>query len=64
METAQDIIKAVGRKELARKLDKSMSAVGKAYQANILPALWFDALEKLTGRTLPRSAFSFNEVKE
>jgi hypothetical protein len=34
-------------------------AVRKALKAGELPSSWYDALERLSGRPLPREIFSF-----
>ena len=39
-------------------------AVRKALKSGVLPASWYNTLEKLAGRPLPRRAFSFKGMQE
>lgn len=60
MENATDIVNTLGGREaVAACIGVSPHAVRMAERNGSLPAAWFDALEKLAGRPLPRSAFSF-----
>lgn len=63
MQTARDIITYIGRAKLAGSLGIGRDAVDAAYRKNKLPSLWYDAVEHLAGRPLPRSAFSFKAIK-
>lgn len=60
MENVSDIIKAAGgRQVVAEIMGVVPGQVTNYASANHLPASWFDAMERLTGQTLPRSLFSF-----
>lgn len=64
METASDIINAVGRERLRAEFGVG-DRVLQIHAANDqLPASWFDAMERLTGQTLPRHLFSFKGASE
>lgn len=45
-------------------LNVQADAVRKAKSAGILPASWYDAMERLAGRPLPRNVFSFKGTSE
>lgn len=64
METASDIITAVGRERLKAEFGVK-DRVLQIHAANgVLPAAWFDAMERLTGQALPRHLFSFKGAGE
>ena len=59
MKTASDIIDFVGPDRAMAALGVQRDAIRKARASGELPASWYDAMEKLAGRPLPREAFSF-----
>ena len=63
MKTARDIIDFVGKDTVSANLDVGAEAVRVAYRNNRIPALWYDAMEQLAGRPLPRDAFSFRAIQ-
>jgi len=59
MKTAKDIIEFIGRDEIARALNRSTDRVRNAGVLGVLPAQWYECLEQMAGRPLPREAFGF-----
>jgi hypothetical protein len=60
MENVKHIIEAAGGPvEMAKVLGVKLRVIAHHAQRNILPASWFDALEKMSERELPRNLFSF-----
>lgn len=59
-----EIIAEIGIERMAEELSVSVRAVRLADERGYLPAMWFDACERLLGRPPPRSAFNFKGVKE
>lgn len=59
METASDIINAAGRDRLKAEFGVKDRVLQIYAATGVLPAAWFDTLERLTGQTLPRHLFSF-----
>ncbi len=64
MKTASEIIDFVGQDAVMAELKVQADAVRKAKASGVLPASWYDAMERLAGRPLPRSVFSFKGGKE
>jgi len=64
MEKASDIIDFVGKDAAAVALGISQDAIRVRLAQGKLPASWYHALERLAGRPLPRSAFSFKGAAE
>jgi hypothetical protein len=64
MNTASEIIDFVGQDAIMAELKVQADAVRKARTSGVLPASWYDAMERLAGRPLPRSVFSFKGAKE
>lgn len=63
MKTASEIIEAAGgSKSVAHVFDVQPKAVVKYARLGKLPASWFDGLEYMTGKVMPRSCFTFKEV--
>ena len=71
LETPIEIIKAAARMDdNVRACEAVGAALGvcrdRVYRASCvqkrLPAKWFDALEAMTGQTLPRGCFGFDQV--
>ena len=59
-ETARDIIRAAGgRHVVGAAVGVVPEQVTNYGSAGKLPAAWFDAMERLTGRQLPRRLFTF-----
>lgn len=59
METASDIINAAGRDRLKAEFGVKDRVLQIYAATGVLPAAWFDTMERLTGQTLPRHLFSF-----
>jgi hypothetical protein len=59
METARDIIDAIGKEALAKRLDLSVAMVKQARYRNQIPSSWYPVCEELAGQPLPLAAFSF-----
>jgi hypothetical protein len=59
MNTAQDIVDAIGVQEICAAMDVSEGAVKKAIAKNKLPAMWFGFCEQRIPSPLPRHLFSF-----
>ena len=64
MNTASEIIDFVGAERIKEALSVKDDAVRKARTAGIMPASWYDAVERLAGRPLPRSLFTFKGAPE
>ena len=62
MENKNDIIDSLGVKQIAAALSVTEDAVRQARRQSKLPAAWFDTLETLAGRALPRDCFSFKSA--
>ena len=59
MKTAAEIIEYIGQAKIEAALGVKADAVRKARASGILPASWYDTLERLAGMSLPRDVFSF-----
>jgi hypothetical protein len=59
LETPSQVIEFVGEEAVMAAVGVKRDAVRKAVKAGELPAAWYDALERLSGRPLPRGMFSF-----
>jgi len=64
MNTASDIIKAIGKPRVMRAFGVGARALQLYSQKNTLPAAWFDGMEKMAKRKLPREIFSFKGVQQ
>ena len=64
METASDIINAAGRERLKAEFGVKDRVLQIYAATGVLPAAWFDAMERLTGQQLPRRLFSFKGSAE
>ena len=64
METAKDIIDAVGRDAIKNRFGVQDRVIRAATKQNRIAASWFAALEEMTGQPLPRHLFSFKGVGE
>lgn len=64
MKTASDIIATVGRDKIKAEFGVKDRVLQVYAATGILPAAWFDAMERLAGETLPRRLFSFKGVQE
>lgn len=64
METAHDIIAAVGRDRVKARFGVKDRVLQLYIKNGTLPAVWFDALEMMAGQALPRRLFSFKGVDE
>lgn len=59
MKTLSEILDYIGRERLMAEVGVKSSAVRMAEKAGRAPALWYDAMERLAGRPLDRSLFTF-----
>lgn len=59
MKTASDIIETIGRDAILRTFGVKPRVLRHYGTTGQLPASWFDALERMAGRELPRHLFSF-----
>jgi len=59
MKTSHEIIEYVGIDQAAIALGISPKAIKVRLATGKLPASWYNELEHLSGRPLPRSVFSF-----
>jgi hypothetical protein len=64
MKTARDITSYLGRERIQAALGLSRRNVTQWEQMNLIPALYYDALERMTGRPLPRSIFTFKGLSD
>ena len=65
MKTASDIIQAAGgRDAVAKAIGVIPRYITDRAREGELPASWFDSLEKMTKRKLPRELFSFKGIQE
>jgi len=64
MKTAKDIIDFVGRDRACAAVGRAWNTVRMAVIHNQLPAQWYDVLEHLAGRPLPREPFTFIRRKD
>jgi len=59
MNTPRTILAYVGHEAASQALGVSMKRLDNAQYQTALPASWYDTLERLAGRPLPREAFAF-----
>lgn len=59
MQTAKEIIDYLGEDQVAAALGVSRKAVRVSVAKGQLSALWYNELEHMAGRPLPRDVFSF-----
>jgi hypothetical protein len=59
MKTPSDILDFVGLDRAQEVLKVGKDRIRTARDADKLPASWYNALETLAGRPLPREAFTF-----
>lgn len=65
MKTAREIIEcAGGYAVVAESLGLDARHVSNRVSFGKLPASWYDGLEHMTGKTLPRDVFTFKEAAE
>ncbi len=64
VETPPQILDFIGQSRVRRALSVKDDAVRKALKSGVLPASWYNTLEQLAGRPLPRSLFSFKGTPE
>jgi len=62
METASDIIEAVGRNRIKAAYGVADRVLQLYIKNNSLPAAWYDGLERMSGRSLPRRLFTFKPI--
>ena len=63
MKTLPEILDYIQRDRLAKALGVGMPAIKIAERKGVAPSLWYDAMERLAGRPLDRSLFSFKAVR-
>ena len=61
MKTPHEILHYVGLREAADRLGVTLDRIQRASRSDAppLPASWYDALENMAGRPLPRECFTF-----
>ena len=59
MNTASDIIQAIGRDRIKSEFDVGDRLLQIYAKDGLLPASWFDGCEKMAGTELPRRLFTF-----
>jgi hypothetical protein len=64
MENARDIIAYIGRARVALAFGLSKRRLDEWLQHNRIPSLYYDGLERMAGRPLPRTLFSFKAPAE
>ena len=64
MENTQDILRFIGRQRVAAAFNLSKRRIDEWLQFNLIPALYFDGLERMAGRPLPRNLFTFKTPSE
>ena len=64
MNTASELIDEIGRPRIMRAFGVGARALQIYAQKNSLPTSWFDGMEKMAKRDLPRHMFSFKDVVE
>lgn len=64
MKTPQDLIDFIGPEALQAALGVGPDRIRLARQADRLPALWYDAMERLAGRPLDRRLFTFKGLED
>jgi hypothetical protein len=64
MENTQDILRYIGRQRVATAFKLSKRRIDEWLQFNVIPSLYFDGLERMAGRPLPRNLFSFKAPTE
>lgn len=64
MKTPSDIIDLIGADRVKAAVGVEDRRIRQARLDDTLPASWYDALERLAGRDLPRSLFSFKGLDE
>jgi len=63
MKTPHEIIDYIGPANIAERLAIGPDAIRRALNFGLLPAAWYDALENMAGRPLPRDCFTFKGRK-
>lgn len=64
MNTASEIVAYITPAALMAEVGVKRDAINKAVRSGKLPALWYDACERLAGRPLPREAFYFKGARK
>jgi hypothetical protein len=64
MKTVAEVIDYIGQDRVKRAFGVNTRRLNQCRQFNQLSALWYDALERMAGRPLPRDLFSFKDVQE
>ena len=59
MKTPAEIIDSFGSAKVASATGAALSRVIRVRNEKHIPPSWFDALEKLSGKPLPREVFGF-----
>jgi len=59
MENTAEIIEYIGKAALADRVGVTVDRINLAIRQNIMPASWYDSCEKMAGRPLPRTLFTF-----
>lgn len=64
MNTVAEILAFIGRHRVMAAWGLSKRRIDEWLQFNCIPSLYYDGLERMAGRPLPRSLFSFKEPAE
>lgn len=59
MKTPREAIDFIGPARMREKLRVGQPSIAKARRDGRFPACWYDAMENMAGRPLPREWFSF-----
>ena len=59
MKTLTEVLDKIGREKLAQEVGVKMPAIRKAERSGVAPAMWYDAMERLAKRKLPRTICHF-----
>jgi len=62
MKTLTDVLNYIGRDKVMSAVGVKSSAVRMAEKSGRAPAAWYDAMERLAGRPLDRSMFTFKQA--
>jgi hypothetical protein len=64
MENTHDILAYIGRERVAAAFKLSKRRLDEWLQYNVIPSLYYDGLERMAGRPLPRKLFTFKMPSE
>ena len=64
MNTVADILDFIGRPRVMAAWGLSKRRIDEWLQFNTIPSLYYNGLERMAGRPLPRDLFSFKDFSE